>query len=168
MRPTVQRWIRAAAALVLVGATFYHCVLPFVPITTPLAYGWLRGRWRPEAIAHFPERPGVLGETRGFYYFPGPMQASTEMELRIAFEPDAFARERARLDALPASEDADRHGSSYPRPVFQSAPGQAFEIRILHSRPTFYGEDPSWNHGRGRGYAWNADTHEIVYWCEVW
>lgn len=169
MGSSIRRWTRAAAALVLAAAFVYACVLPFVPITTPLAYGWLRTCWSPEAIAHFPEDPGAVGDARGLYSFPGPLQAMAEMELRVAFEPDAFARERARLDAIPASEDALRYGATYPAPVFQSAPDpRSLEVRLLHARPTFYEGEPDWNHGQGRGYAWDAEAQEIVYWIESW
>lgn len=98
------------------------------------------------------------------------MQAATEMELRLRFDRGNYNRELRRLENFTITADAKKFIQIYDKNYFWTARDDTFkfEVRVLHCRPTFYGQEPSWNHGSSYGYAWNDADREVIYWTSSW
>ena len=156
--------------LLLGCALFWFFIFPFLTVRTPLAYPILRKQWKAETIVHFPEKMAGGNEAIGFYFNAGALQAATEMELRLRFDRGNYTRELRRLEEFPATQDAKKFAQIYDKNLFWTARDDAFkfQVRVLHCRPTFYGEEPSWNHGSSYGYAWNEQDREVIYWTCSW
>ncbi|NIQ39670.1 MAG: hypothetical protein GTN81_13920 [Proteobacteria bacterium] len=76
-----------AVGLVGVLLFFWLFVFPYMTVRSPLAYSFLRRQWQPKTIAHFPRPVPEGARAIGFYFNAGALQAATEMELRLRFEP---------------------------------------------------------------------------------
>ena len=156
--------------LVLIVTFYWYFIFPFVPIKTSLAFPLIRKQWDKMVIGHFPENIGKESEVLGFYFSPGAMQASTIMEIRLQYNIDNYNKELIRLRKLPITPDAKKFTEIYNGYNFMTFEGdtQKFKIHVLHCKPTFYNNEPSWNHGSSYGYAYNNEKKEIIYWAESW
>ena len=157
-------------ALIPAGTVFYLTfIFPYQEFRSPLTYPIFRKFWNTEVIAHFPEETGNGNEAVGFFYSSGFMQASTVLELRLRFAPEYYNRELRRLEKFPVTEEAKKYAHIWGERLWTAEEdAHKFQLRILHCRPTFYGEELSWNHGSGYGYGWNNQDGEIIYWAISW
>jgi hypothetical protein len=170
MRPALKRTGGGIAGLLAALTVLWLFVFPFLTIRSPLAYPLLRRQWAPEAIVHFPDPVPEASQSTGFYFNSGAVQAATEMELRLRLKPDPYDREIARLKELPVTGDGRQFSNIFEKKHFWTRDFEesGFQIRVLHCRPTFYDDEPSWNHGHTYGYAWNDSTREVIYWTNSW
>ncbi len=170
MKPSLKFTGLSIAGFLLALTVFWQCVFPLLTVRSPLAYPLLRGNWAPEAIGHFPDPMPEGAEPTGFYFNSGAMQAATEMELRLRLASDLYDREIARLKELPMTADGEQFSGIFEKKQFWTHDFEesGFQIRVLHCRPTFYDDEPSWNHGNTYGYAWNDRTREVTYWTSSW
>ena len=157
-------------ALIPAGTVFYLMfIFPYQQFRSPLAYPIFRMFWNTEVIGHFPEETGNGSEAVGFFYWHGLMQAPSVLELRLRFDRKHYNRELSRLEKFPVTEDAKKYAHSWSERLWTAEEdAHKFQVRILHCRPTFYGEELSWNHGSGYGYGWNNIDGEIIYWIISW
>jgi hypothetical protein len=162
--------ITSFTILLVACAVFWFFIFPFLTVRTPLAYPMLRRLWKAEAIAHFPGKMAGGNEATGFYFNAGALQAETGMELRLRFDRMDYTRELRRLQEFSITEEGKEFSQMYDKNWFWTARDDAFkfQVRVLHCRPTFYGEELSWNHGSGYGYAWNEQDREVIYWTSSW
>ncbi len=171
MKRSLKRITAGATGLLAVLVFFWLFVFPFLTIRSALLYPILRGQWETEAIVHFPSPVPEGVNPTGFYFNAGAMQAATEMELRLRFGLQEFSRELARLKRFYLTPDGEQFSLLYEKKWFRTLNNEAeprFHVRVLHCRPTFYGNEPSWNHGNTYGYAWNETAREVIYWTNSW
>ena len=157
--------------LLAVLVFFWLFVFPYLTIRSVFVYPFLRGQWESEAIVHFPSPVPEGAKPAGFYFNAGALQAATEMELRLRFGPQEYIRELARLRELHLTSDGEQFSQIYEKKWFRTIDDEeesSFHVRVLHCRPTFYGNEPSWNHGNTYGYAWNEAAREVIYWTSSW
>jgi hypothetical protein len=160
----------SAAVLLGVMISIWFSVFPFLTIRTALVYPLLHRLCEAESIVHFPNPVPKGANPAGFYFNAGAMQAATEMELRLSFRPQEYSRELARLKGFSVTSDGEQFLKIYEKKWFRTVrkDQSSFQIRVLHCRPTFYGKEPSWNHGNTYGYAWNEADKEVIYWTSSW
>ena len=141
-----------------------------MPIRLTFAYPFFLRKWEESQTAHFPKDKTKGSERIGFFYSTGMAQSGTHMELLAQYNPESFLIEVERLQGIEPTEDANRYGASleigkYYRVIESDS---SFAPYILHAEPTFYENEPSWNHGQTCGYALKEETNEILYWVSNW
>ena len=145
-------------------------VMLCMPIETPLLYPYFKGKWEASRTQHFPQEQDEESERIGFFYTTGFAQAGTEMELLVKYSSEAFTLEKARLQQFMPTPEAKLYSELLNKTYYDTVKSDAllFSQQILHAKPTFYNDEPSWNHGQTYGYAIREETSEILYWVSSW
>jgi len=150
-----------------------------IVLTNPARYEEVRGSVGPNS--HFPKR--IPAHARGvrFSYWPGPLQASSHLQLRMQLPPDEIAAivARARQQGVMEYRGGEQAPDGSPTTGFftkdgarglrhpDHVPFPSSYLILQFGEPTER-EPGAWNHGAIGGIAVDKDAGEVVYWAEAW
>ena len=158
---------RLAVSLIGCGIAFvviYH-TFHWIGVTSPHLYSLARKSWSEAALAHFPYPIPDSGRATDFYYINGPVQAGKIIKLTIQYSEEEFRNQINELKRMPTTDDAHKFGQDYVDGLHLH---KGFEAYVIHAKPVFYNNAPSWNHGKASRYTTHLSSREIEYWAESW
>jgi len=144
------------------------------------SYARLLAEWDQDLVGHFPQKIPASASSKKFSHYPGFLQASAHIQLRLELPPGHieqlhahFLQQRTRSFF---GGDSSRHmnqTNGMPTTDFRTGDrGQRsfppdYEIMVL-DQPDPKSVNPNWNHGRSHGVAISGQRNEIIYWAESW
>jgi hypothetical protein len=96
----VHKSVKRLLLTAVVLAFLWYMVVPWIPISTALAYPLLRDQWRSDEILHFPRQHPDGAVTTGFYFNWGQLQSSKAMEWRLQYNKASFPEALRKLSGL--------------------------------------------------------------------
>jgi len=145
-------------------------------------YTKLLGRWDQKLVGHFPAVIPADASFKKFTHFPGFLQGSAYIQLRLRLPPEHIRQLHTRFSMQRTKSffggDFNQHGNEKEgmRTTFfrtsdtedQSFPTD-YEVMIFDPiLPESERQSGYWNHGRSHGVAISTDRNEIVYWAVAW